>query len=202
MYFRKIMTQIILASTSVYRRMLLEKLHLPFICVAPEVNETPQVNENAEQLVIRLAQTKAQSLQAKYSQHLIIGSDQVCVINNEITGKPHSFENAFKQLRQASGHCVTFYTGVSLFNSKTGVIDTRCELFNVHFRELTNDEIWAYLKAEEPLNCAGSFKSEGLGITLFERLEGKDPNTLIGLPLITLTELLIRQGINPLTATC
>ncbi|TDB56212.1 Maf family protein [Photorhabdus luminescens] len=194
------MTQIILASTSVYRRMLLEKLRLPFICAAPDTDEAPRMNENAEQLVMRLAQAKAQALQAKYSQHLIIGSDQVCVINGEITGKPHSFENAFKQLRQASGHCVTFYTGISLFNSKTGIADTRCELFNVYFRELTDDEIWAYLTAENPLNCAGSFKSEGLGITLFERLEGKDPNTLIGLPLITLTELLIRQGVNPLTA--
>ncbi|MEK9495592.1 nucleoside triphosphate pyrophosphatase [Photorhabdus sp. P32] len=194
------MTQIILASTSAYRRMLLEKLRLPFICAAPDTDETPGINENAEQLVMRLAQTKAQALQAKYSQHLIIGSDQVCVINGEITGKPHSVENAFKQLRQASGHCVTFYTGISLFNSKTGIADTRCELFNVYFRELTDDEIWAYLTAENPLNCAGSFKSEGLGITLFERLEGKDPNTLIGLPLITLTELLIRQGVNPLTA--
>ncbi|KMW71857.1 septum formation inhibitor Maf [Photorhabdus luminescens subsp. luminescens] len=194
------MTQIILASTSSYRRMLLEKLRLPFICAAPDTDEAPRMNENAEQLVMRLAQAKAQALQAKYSQHLIIGSDQVCVINGEITGKPHSFENAFKQLRQASGHCVTFYTGISLFNSKTGIADTRCELFNVYFRELTDDEIWAYLTAENPLNCAGSFKSEGLGITLFERLEGKDPNTLIGLPLITLTELLIRQGVNPLTA--
>ncbi|MCW7548472.1 Maf-like protein [Photorhabdus sp. APURE] len=194
------MTQIILASTSAYRRMLLEKLRLPFICAAPDTDEAPRMNENAEQLVMRLAQAKAQALQAKYSQHLIIGSDQVCVINGEITGKPHSFENAFKQLRQASGHCVTFYTGISLFNSKTGIADTRCELFNVYFRELTDDEIWAYLTAENPLNCAGSFKSEGLGITLFERLEGKDPNTLIGLPLITLTELLIRQGVNPLTA--
>ncbi|EYU13659.1 Maf family protein [Photorhabdus aegyptia] len=193
------MTQIILASTSAYRRMLLEKLRLPFICAAPDTDETPRMNENAEQLVIRLAQAKAQALQAKYSQHLIIGSDQVCVINGEITGKPHNFENAFKQLRQASGHCVTFYTGICLFNSKTGITDTRCELFNVYFRELTDDEIWAYLTAENPLNCAGSFKSEGLGITLFERLEGKDPNTLIGLPLITLTELLIRQGVNPLT---
>ncbi|MCC8374795.1 MULTISPECIES: Maf family protein [Photorhabdus] len=194
------MTQIILASTSAYRRMLLEKLRLPFICAAPNTDETPRMNENAEQLVMRLAQAKAQALQTKYSQHLIIGSDQVCVINGEITGKPHSLENAFKQLRQASGHCVTFYTGISLFNSKTGITDTRCELFNVYFRELADDEIWAYLTAENPLNCAGSFKSEGLGITLFERLEGKDPNTLIGLPLITLTELLIRQGVNPLTA--
>ncbi|NDK97716.1 Maf family protein [Photorhabdus bodei] len=194
------MTQIILASTSAYRRMLLEKLRLPFICAAPNTDETPRMNENAEQLVMRLAQAKAQALQTKYSQHLIIGSDQVCVINGEITGKPHSLENAFKQLRQASGHCVTFYTGISLFNSKTGITDTRCELFNVYFRELADDEIWAYLTAETPLNCAGSFKSEGLGITLFERLEGKDPNTLIGLPLITLTELLIRQGVNPLTA--
>ncbi|WP_340616023.1 Maf family protein [Xenorhabdus entomophaga] len=193
------MLPIVLSSTSVYRRLLLEKIGLPFTCASPDIDESPQENESPENLVMRLAQTKACSLQLNYSDHLIIGSDQVCVLDNKITGKPHNFENAFIQLQKASGKCVTFYTGMTLLNSKTGNIDTRCELFNVYFRELTEKEIIGYLNKEKPFNCAGSFKSEGLGIMLFERLDGKDPNTLIGLPLITLTDMLIRQGVNPLT---
>ncbi|MBD2791046.1 Maf family protein [Xenorhabdus szentirmaii] len=195
------MLPIILSSTSVYRRLLLEKLGLPFSCISPDIDESPQENENPEQLVMRLSCAKATVLQQNYPNHLIIGSDQVCVLNNKITGKPHNFENAFTQLKNASGECVTFYTGITLFNSKTGNIDTRCELFRVYFRKLTDTEIINYLNKEKPFNCAGSFKSEGLGITLFEKLEGKDPNTLIGLPLITLTEMLTRQGINPLTVS-
>ncbi|PHM49999.1 Maf family protein [Xenorhabdus miraniensis] len=193
------MLPIVLSSTSVYRRLLLEKIGLPFTCASPDIDESPQENESPENLVMRLAQTKACSLQLNYSNHLIIGSDQVCVLDNKITGKPHNFENAFIQLQKASGKCVTFYTGITLLNSKTGNTDTRCELFNVYFRELTETEIISYLNKEKPFNCAGSFKSEGLGIMLFERLDGKDPNTLIGLPLITLTDMFIRQGVNPLT---
>ncbi|MEQ2027137.1 nucleoside triphosphate pyrophosphatase [Xenorhabdus szentirmaii] len=195
------MLPIILSSTSVYRRLLLEKLGLPFSCISPDIDESPQENENPEQLVMRLSCAKATVLQQNYPNHLIIGSDQVCVLNNKITGKPHNFENAFTQLKNASGECVTFYTGITLFNSKTGNIDTRSELFRVYFRKLTDTEIMNYLTKEKPFNCAGSFKSEGLGITLFEKLEGKDPNTLIGLPLITMTEMLTRQGINPLTVS-
>ncbi|MCC8380119.1 nucleoside triphosphate pyrophosphatase [Xenorhabdus sp. PB30.3] len=194
------MLPIVLSSTSIYRRLLLEKIGLPFTCAAPNIDESPQENENPEQLVMRLSQEKATALQHDYSSHLIIGSDQVCILNGELTGKPHNFENAFAQLKKASGQCVTFYTGITLFNSKIGSTDTRCELFHVHFRELTDTEIIGYLEKEQPFNCAGSFKSEGLGITLFEKLDGKDPNTLVGLPLITLTEMLTRQGVNPLTA--
>ncbi|MDX7985764.1 septum formation inhibitor Maf [Xenorhabdus sp. 12] len=193
------MLPIVLSSTSVYRRQLLEKLGLSFTCASPNVDEEPQENEKPEQLVMRLSHAKATALQCDYPNHLIIGSDQVCVLDNKITGKPHNFENAFKQLQKASGKCVTFYTGVTLFNSKTGSADTRCELFHVYFRQITDAEIISYLNKEEPFNCAGSFKSEGLGITLFEKLDGRDPNTLIGLPLITLTDMLIRQGLNPLT---
>ncbi len=194
------MLPIVLSSTSVYRRLLLEKLGLAFSCAAPNIDESPLENENPEQLVMRLSQEKARALQANYPCHLIIASDQVCVLGDEITGKPHNFDNALLQLKKASGKCVTFYTGITLLNSKTGIVDTRCELFHVYFRHLTETEIIHYLNKEKPFNCAGSFKSEGLGITLFEKLSGKDPNTLIGLPLITLTEMLIRQGINPLTA--
>ncbi|WP_408064424.1 Maf family protein [Yersinia pseudotuberculosis] len=193
------MPQLVLASTSSYRRALLEKLQLPFITDAPETDETPHAGESAEALVQRLASAKAQALAGRYPQHLIIGSDQVCVIDGKITGKPLQYSNAVKQLQQASGQCVTFYTGLALLNTANNSINCTCETFDVYFRTLSQAEIDGYLLREQPWNCAGSFKSEGLGITLFERLAGRDPNTLIGLPLIALTQMLIEQGVNPLT---
>ncbi|WP_152562805.1 MULTISPECIES: nucleoside triphosphate pyrophosphatase [unclassified Serratia (in: enterobacteria)] len=192
------MQRILLASTSTYRKVLLEKLRLPFICAAPQVDETPLSGEGAEALVLRLATAKAQALSIAYPDHLIIGSDQVCVINGTITGKPHTAENARDQLHQASGQKVTFYTGLALYNSRSNHLQALCEPFHVHFRSLTDAEIAAYVQLEQPLNCAGSFKSEGLGIALFERLEGRDPNALVGLPLIALLEMLRVEGINPL----
>ena len=192
------MSNLLLASTSPWRRMLLEKLTLPFECAAPEVDETPQPGESARQLVVRLAQAKAQALASRFPQHLIIGSDQVCVLDGDITGKPHTEENAHRQLRKASGTIVTFYTGLALYNSANGHLQTECEPFDVHFRHLSDQEIEAYIRKENPLQCAGSFKSEGLGITLFERLEGRDPNSLVGLPLIALCQMLRREGFNPL----
>ncbi|XTZ36903.1 Maf family protein [Salmonella enterica] len=192
------MSALILASTSPYRRLLLEKLGLPFECAAPEVDETPHPGESPRHLVLRLAQQKAQSLADKYPQHLIIGSDQVCVLDGQITGKPHNVENARQQLLKASGNIVTFYTGLALYNSATGHLQTECEPFDIHFRHLSEQEIDDYVRKERPLNCAGSFKSEGLGIALFERLEGRDPNTLVGLPLIALCQMLRREQCNPL----
>ncbi|TCC02096.1 septum formation inhibitor Maf [Kosakonia quasisacchari] len=192
------MSQIILASTSPYRRALLDKIGLPFECAAPQTNETPHAGESPRHLVLRLAQEKAQSLAQKYPQHLIIGSDQVCVLDGEITGKSHTEENARQQLMKASGNIVTFYTGLALFNSATGHLQTECDPFDVHFRHLSEQEIDDYVRKERPLNCAGSFKSEGLGIALFERLEGRDPNTLVGLPLIALCQMLRREHCNPL----
>ncbi|EKM0373101.1 nucleoside triphosphate pyrophosphatase [Cronobacter turicensis] len=192
------MTSIVLASTSPFRRSLLEKLGLPFETAAPETDETPCADETAPQLVLRLALQKAQALREKYPRHLIIGSDQVCVLNNTITGKPHTVENAVKQLQQASGNVVTFYTGLALYNSATGAHQADCEPFHVHFRTLSDREIENYLHREEPWQCAGSFKSEGLGITLFDRLDGRDPNTLIGLPLIRLCDMLRSEGVDPL----
>lgn len=197
-FTKKIMQRILLASTSPYRKILLEKLRLSFICAAPQVDETPLCGESAEALVLRLAVAKAQALATAYPDRLIIGSDQVCVINGNITGKPHTEENAREQLRQASGQKVTFYTGLALHNSHSNHLQALCEPFHVHFRSLTDAEIAAYVRLEQPFNCAGSFKSEGLGITLFERLEGRDPNALIGLPLIALLEMLRAEGINPL----
>lgn len=196
----KKMTAIVLASTSPFRRALLEKLTLPFITDAPETDETPLTGETAIQLVQRLAHAKAEALAMRYPSHLIIGSDQVCVLNGVITGKPHTRENAIAQLTQASGNIITFYTGLALLNSASGKAQILCEPFHVHFRTLSAAEIDAYVDKEQPFNCAGSFKSEGLGITLFERLEGRDPNTLVGLPLIALCEMLRNEGVTPLQA--
>ncbi|EKS6641915.1 septum formation inhibitor Maf [Enterobacter hormaechei] len=194
------MPNLVLASTSPYRRMLLEKLGIPFECAAPDVDETPQPGESPRHLVTRLAKEKAQSLAVRYPAHLIIGSDQVCVLDGEITGKPHTEENACQQLLHARGSIVTFYTGLALYNSASGHLQTECEPFDVHFRHLSEQEILDYVRRERPLNCAGSFKSEGLGIALFDKLDGRDPNTLVGLPLIALCQMLRREECNPLTA--
>lgn len=192
------MPELILASTSPYRKMLLDKLGLPFECAVPNVDELALPGETPRSLVLRLAQAKAQALAARYPNHLIIGSDQVCVLDGEITGKPHTEENARLQLKKASGNVVTFYTGLALYNSANGQLQTECEPFDVHFRHLSEQEINVYIRKESPLNCAGSFKSEGLGIALFDRLEGRDPNTLVGLPLIALCKMLRREDFNPL----
>ncbi len=194
------MPNLILASTSPYRRVLLEKLGITFECAAPNVDESPQPGESPRHLVVRLAQEKAKSLAARFPDHLIIGSDQVCVLDGIITGKPHTEENARQQLLKARGSIVTFYTGLALYNSSTGHLQTECEPFDVHFRHLSEQEIDDYVRKERPLNCAGSFKSEGLGIALFERLDGRDPNALVGLPLIALCQMLRRENYNPLMA--
>lgn len=192
------MKSIILASTSPYRQSLLKKLGLPFLASPPNIDESPVLNESAQALVTRLSHAKAAALAKQYPQHLIIGSDQVCVIDSKIVGKPHTFENAFKQLKAASGNKITFYTGLCLLDSATGKFNLQCELFDVYFRQLTDQEITNYLYKEEPFQCAGSFKSEGLGITLFDRLDGRDPNTLIGLPIILLLDMLRQHDVNPL----
>lgn len=191
---------ILLASTSPFRQALLHKLGLPFITAAPEVDESPRPEESAEALVTRLAVAKAQALAGSHPDHWIIGSDQVCVLEGAITGKPHTAENARAQLRAASGKAITFYTGLALFHPASGRLLQCCEPFVVHFRTLTDAEIAGYVEKEQPLQCAGSFKSEGLGICLFDRLEGRDPNTLVGLPLMALSAMLQQAGINPLTA--
>jgi MAF protein len=189
------MLPLVLASSSTFRKSLLEKLQLSFECASPDINEIELPNEQASDLVVRLAQQKSQVLAAQFPAHLIIGSDQVAVCNGKILGKPHGFENAFKQLKESSGQVITFYTGLSLHNTKTLQTQSLVETFNVHFRHLSDDQITAYLHKEEPYQCAGSFKSEGLGISLFESLEGRDPNTLVGLPLISLIDLLANEGV-------
>lgn len=188
--------KIVLASTSPYRKALLEKLNLTFTTAKPETDETPLADESAIELVERLAIAKAQAIASKTPGALVIGSDQVCFNGTQILGKPGTHDNAVAQLKAASGKKVTFYTGLALINSDTGEISSLVEPYTVHFRELTEQMIENYIRSEQPLDCAGSFKSEGLGISLFSRLEGRDPNSLIGLPLISLIEMLEKQGVN------
>jgi len=186
--------QLVLASTSPFRKQLLEKLHLQFITDKPNVDETPIAGETAVELVERLAIAKAQALSPAYENALLIGSDQVCVNDGKILGKPGDFKHAFSQLKAASGKRITFYTGLALVNNQTGNVQSLVEPFAVQFRELTDAMIKNYLNKEQPFNCAGSFKSEGYGIALFDAFEGKDPNSLIGLPLISLINMLENEG--------
>lgn len=186
---------LVLASTSPFRCTLLERLGLPFITHAPETDESPQAGETAPVLVARLAQAKARSVAPAYPAALIIGSDQVAVLDGAFLGKPGGHAQAVTQLQQASGRIVTFYTGLCLLDSASDQCQTAVELFQVQFRCLTTTMIAAYLHREQPYHCAGSFKSEGLGIALFERLMGDDPTGLIGLPLIRLVRMLENAGV-------
>jgi len=189
------MADLILASTSPFRKAILEKLDIPFDTQSPEVNETPLDNESPEMLVERLSIAKAKAIADSLDKGLIIGSDQVAIIDNKILGKPGSHAKAVEQLLQASGKTVTFLTGLCLYNATSKTYQVEVVPFNVVFRELTKKQIDNYLNKEQPYNCAGSFKSEGLGITLFEKLDGDDPNTLIGLPLIRLVRMLEKEGV-------
>ena len=190
------MLPLVLASSSPYRRELLTRLRLPFTWGAPQIDESRRPDEDAEALVHRLSLEKAQALSATHSQHLIIGSDQVAVLGSQIIGKPHTLERAREQLMAASGNSVTFLTGLTLLNSATGQQQTDCVPFTVHFRTLSEAQIMRYLNAEQPFDCAGSFKAEGLGISLFRSTEGSDSNSLIGLPLIRLVDMLQASGID------
>lgn len=189
------MPPLVLASTSPFRKQLLEKLNLEFVTDSPDIDESPREGETPEQLVARLAEEKAKAVAVRHPDSLIIGSDQVAVNGGEILGKPGGHDKAVMQLKSASGKRVTFLTGLCLYNSAAGHSQVEVVPFGVVFRELTEDQIENYLRAEQPYNCAGSFKSEALGIALFERLEGEDPNTLIGLPLIRLIRMLEAEGV-------
>jgi MAF protein len=169
---------------------------MEFLSVSPDVDESRLADESAEALVLRLAQDKAKAVAESHPDALIIGSDQVATIDGQILGKPGNHERAVKQLMQTSGKRVSFLTGLCLLNSTTGESQAVCEPFYVDFRELTSSQIDSYLRREQPYNCAGSFKSEGLGITLFQRLQGEDPAALIGLPLIRLVDMLKNEGVD------
>ncbi len=189
------MLPLVLASTSPYRAQLLEKLGLPFETASPEVDERRHEHESPVELVRRLAEAKARAVRERFPAALIIGSDQVACVEEEILGKPGSEEKAIAQLLRMRGRRVTFHTGLCLFNSAEDRVLVSCEDYHVHFRELNKHQVRRYVEKEQPFDCAGSFKSEGYGITLFSRLEGDDPNSLVGLPLIRLVEMLGVDGI-------
>ncbi|WP_394132142.1 Maf family protein [Shewanella maritima] len=197
---------LILGSSSPFRKALLEKLQLPFDIYCPDIDETAKQDESANQLVERLAIEKAKAAALAYSQQqninerlVVIGSDQVALINGQIVGKPLTHENAVAQLLRSSGQAITFYTGLAVYDNQTEQTYSCVEPFTVHFRTLTLQQIEYYVQAEQPLYCAGSFKCEGLGIALFEKMEGDDPNSLVGLPLIKLIDLLAKHNVQVLS---
>lgn len=192
------MKQLVLGSSSPFRAEILTKIGLPFVTSSPEIDESSLAGEQPKQLVQRLSEQKAYKIADSYPNALIIGSDQVAVLDGEVLGKPGNHENAVKQLMAASGKTVLFMTGLALLNSHTKNIQSLVEPFEVKFKKLSLAQIDYYLHQEKPYQCAGSFKSEGFGISLFSKLNGNDPNSLIGLPLIRLISLLEAEGIDVL----
>ena len=192
--------QLILASTSPYRKKLLQRLHLPFDCASPQTDESPVRGELPAARALRLALHKAHSVAANVTGGLILGSDQVAAIGENVLHKPGARDNALAQLQASQGKAVDFYTAIALVNTETGEVVSHVEPFRVHFRALTRAQLEHYISVDEPYDCAGSFKWESLGIALFERLSGDDPTSLEGLPLIALTTLLGRCGMPVLAA--
>ncbi|MBE0489064.1 MAG: septum formation inhibitor Maf [Halomonas sp.] len=192
------MPRLVLASGSRWRRQLLDRLEIPYAWQSPDIDETPHSDEAPDALVERLALTKARRLAETWPEHLIIGSDQVALFEGEILGKPGDAATARANLARFSGHRVRFLTGLALLDTRQGRERVCHETYDVVFRRLGEEEIARYVEKEKPLDSAGSFRMEGLGITLFEKLEGDDPNTLIGLPLIRLCALLREAGLDPL----
>ncbi|NOR72031.1 MAG: septum formation inhibitor Maf [Methylomarinum sp.] len=189
------MKELILASSSLYRKSLLQKLNLEFITASPDIDEHPKPNEQPDKLALRLAIEKALALQSDYPSHLIIGSDQVASFDNHILGKPGNHQNTIKQLKLQSGRSVNFYTSVCVLDASSGRYYTDIDLCTTYFKKLSDQQILNYVNLDTPYNCAGGFKAEGLGISLFDKIEGEDPNSLIGLPLIKLIKILERFDI-------
>ncbi|WP_461518117.1 Maf family protein [Porticoccus sp.] len=190
------MHKLVLASSSVYRKSLLERLRQPFEAVAPDIDEQRLHGEAPEAMVRRLSEAKARALAERFPSHLIIGSDQVAILGETILTKPGDFEGAVKQLRAQSGKRVLFLTGLALLDSQSGNCTVDVVPTEVEFKELDDEEICAYLHRDEPYNCAGSFRSEGLGICLFDAIHSTDPSALIGLPLIRLCQMLRANNYN------
>ncbi|NOT14019.1 MAG: septum formation inhibitor Maf [Methylotenera sp.] len=186
---------LILASSSIYRRELLERLQIPFITISPQVDETPLANEKPEDTALRLAQAKARKVALKHPNALIIGCDQVATLEGVQLGKPMTHDNAVKQLRLMRGKKVIFHSALCLFNAETDNMQATNVPFIVQFRHLTDAQIENYLLKEQPYHCAGSARSEGLGIVLIESMQGDDPNALIGLPLIKVIDMLQNEGV-------
>lgn len=191
--------KLVLASTSPYRQELLSRLHLPFETFAPDVDETPLTGETPSATALRLSILKARAAAAAWPDALIVGSDQVLMLGSEQLGKPGNFDNAFLQLKKMQGSAMVFHTALTLLNGRTGYAQTRDVPTIVHTRSLTDAQIRAYLEKEKPFDCAGSAKSESLGIALMERMDSADPTALVGLPLMALTEMLGNEGVDVLT---
>ncbi len=190
--------QIVLASTSKYRRELLARLGLPFEVASPEVDESPLPRETPQDTARRLAEAKARAVAARFPQAIVIGSDQVAVLDGTMLGKPGNHANAVRQLKTMRGKEVVFHTALCLCNAASGHAETRVVPFCVRFRDYSDAQIEHYLRREQPYDCAGSARCEGLGIALIAEMRGDDPNALIGLPLIALTEMLAAQGVSVL----
>ena len=186
--------KLVLASTSRYRRELLSRLNIPFEVTDPAVDEAPLAGEASQALALRLACLKAQSVRHAWPDALIVGSDQVAVVNETILGKPGNFDRAAAQLKLMRGKPVHFHTALCVLNARTSREQTALVPVTVHMRDYTDAQIERYLRAEEPYDCAGSARIEGLGIALVVKLEGDDPNALIGLPLIALCDMLRNEG--------
>ena len=186
--------RLILGSSSPFRKEVLSSLLVPFETSSPDIDESALEGESPIALVERLAIEKAQEVAKSYSDALIIGSDQVAMHGKKIVGKPHTHEVAVEQLREASGKKIELFTGLALVDTRSGTVQSEVVPFTVHFKSLSERTIERYLRKERPYNCAGSVRSEGLGVALFERFDGEDPNALIGLPLIRLIAMLENQG--------
>ncbi len=189
---------LVLASSSIYRKEILKKLQLDFICASPDIDESPKTGETAKQMALRLAKEKATALAINYPAQLIIASDQVAMLEQTQLKKPGTPDNAIRQLQLCSGKPVTFHTSICILNTTTRELKSDIDTCTVYFKNLSEQQIINYIDMEKPYNCAGSFKSEGLGIALFDRIQGDDPNALIGLPLIKLVNLLNAFGIDVL----
>jgi septum formation protein len=192
--------RLVLASTSPYRRDLLARLGIPFETAAPDVDETPLPGESPDDTAMRLSQLKARAVAVKFPDALIIGSDQVALLGGRQLGKPGSHDNAVEQLRAMRGRTLEFHTALTLLNARTGHAQTANVPVRLVMRDYSDAQIEAYLRKDQPYNCCGSARSESLGIALIARFETEDPNALVGLPLIKLTEMLANEGVDVLTA--
>lgn len=188
---------LILASSSIYRRELFARLYNDFKCISPDVDESRLDDEKPAELALRLAISKANAIAERHPGAIVVGSDQVASLSDRVLGKPGDPETAMSQLSACSGHAVIFYTAVHVCNPEKAIAASHTDRTTVQFRNLSDGEIGSYLDAEKPWDCAGSFKSEGLGITLFDAIESRDPTALIGLPMIWLSGCLRRLGITP-----
>lgn len=186
--------QLILGSSSPFRKQLLQQLEVEFITDSPDIDETPLQNESIEDMVLRLSIEKACEIAKRHQNSLVIGSDQSALLNGAVLHKPGNHETAVTQLKNASGQQVVFQTGLCLYNTNTNTYQSKLVPYSVTFRTLSDVMIENYLNKEKPYNCAGSFKSEGLGIALFEKMQGSDPSALIGLPLIELVNMLNQES--------